>query len=53
MIRRRRINWKAVRVTAQILAFLAFIAYFLAIVYPLKTPWRPLTNSGPFGRPLP
>ena len=38
---RRRINWKAVRVTVQILAFLAFIAYFLALVYPLDTPWRP------------
>lgn len=35
----RRFSWKALRVSVQVLAFLAFTAYFLSIVFPLEPPW--------------
>ena len=38
---RRRVSWKALRVSVQSVAALALIAYFLHLVYPLKTAWRP------------
>lgn len=37
--KRRRFSWKTLRVSVQVLAFLAFTAYFLSIVFPLKQPW--------------
>ena len=38
---RPRFNWKALRIVVQVLAFLVVTIYFLGLVYPLKTPWRP------------
>jgi len=39
--KRRRFSWKILRVSVQVLAFLAFTAFFLSIVFPLKPPWPP------------
>jgi ferredoxin len=38
---RRRVSWKALRAGVQSVAALALVAYFLHLVYPLKTVWRP------------
>lgn len=39
--RARRLSWKTLRIAVQIVAVTAVCAYFLALVYPLRTPWRP------------
>jgi ferredoxin len=39
--RHRKVNWKALRISVQVLAVLALVVYFLHLVYPLKTAWRP------------
>jgi polyferredoxin/Pyruvate/2-oxoacid:ferredoxin oxidoreductase delta subunit len=40
-MRKRRFHWKPLRIVVQVTAFLAVIVYFLSLVYPLPSPWRP------------
>ena len=40
-MKQRSFNWRRLRIVTQALAFLATAIYFLAIVYPLDSLWRP------------